>query len=59
MAKGHSSPKIKKRCVMGRMSEELNSVSKGEVLRFKREKVNSTKELLVSLLKTNMKINIV
>ena len=39
VSKAHGSPNIKKHCVIGRMLEELNNVSKREILRFKREKV--------------------
>lgn len=39
ISKAHGSANIKKHCVMGGRLEELNNVSKREILRFKREKV--------------------
>lgn len=33
ISEGCGSPKIKKHCVIGRMSEELNSVRKREIFR--------------------------
>lgn len=39
ISKGHGSPEMKKCCVTGRVSEELNCVTKREILRFKRSNI--------------------